>query len=277
MVSSCRILLAAVHLAAAASWPGGAVAFTNVEVGQRVENRSLPTLDGGRHALFDQAVRANVFVFVRPKQEHSTEVLRQMAECQRDFMGKSVHWVAIVSGAAAKEDVRALVAETGVQMTILVDDADALYGALGVRLHPTIGIADGEGKLLAYEPFRKVNYCDVVRARIRHALGEIDAAEVERTVHPGKALLPDEVPGAMANRYVNMGRMFARKGDLSKAESSAREALAKDSGWAPAHVLLGDVLAGKGDCEGAAKEYAEAGRLDAASLTAATSRDRCVK
>jgi hypothetical protein len=276
MVPSIRLALGAVHLAAvAAAWPGGATAFTNVELGQRIENRSMPTPDGGRHDLLDRRAKANVFVFVRAAHEHSTSALHDLAVCRRDLAGKPVHWVAIVSGATPEDAVRAIAGEAGVP--VLVDEGDALYGALGVRLHPTIGIADGEGRLLAYEPFRKVNYCDVVRARIRLALGEIDAAEVERTVHPEKALLPGEVPGAVANRHVRMGRLFEKRGDLPKAEAAAREALAKDATWAPGHVLLGDVLAAKGECAGAAKEYEEARRLDPASLAHATAKERCVK
>jgi hypothetical protein len=38
--------------------------------------------------------------------------------------------------------VKALVKQVGLRMPVLWDQADALYGKLGVRLHPVIGITD---------------------------------------------------------------------------------------------------------------------------------------
>jgi hypothetical protein len=259
----------------AAAWPLAGYAFTNVELGQKVESPSMPTLGGGTHELVARKALANVFIFFRPEQEHSAETLRAMAQCEKDFAGKPVHWVAIVSGSYPADQVTAFVRATGIRMPVLVDEGDRLYGALGVRLHPTIGIADGDATLLAYEPFRKVQYCDIVRARIRHALHEIDAAEVEKVVRPDRALMPNDVNGAVANRHVKMGRMFAKAKSWAKAEEAAREALAKEPTFAPAHVLLGDALAAQGDCAAAAKAYDAALKLDPAAPGATDGKKAC--
>src|SRR4051794_3867235 len=133
-----------------AAWPFAGYAFTNVEIGQKIENPSLPTLEGGNHELVATKALANVFIFIRPEQDHSAETLRAMAECEEEFAGKPVHWVAVVSDAYPADQVKAFVRGTGVRMPVLVDAGDRLYGALGVRLHPTVGIADGAAKLLAY-------------------------------------------------------------------------------------------------------------------------------
>lgn len=273
-----RLALCTLALAlSGALWPLAGYAFTNVEVGQRFDAPSMPTLDGGRHELVAKKALANVFVFFRPQQDHSLDTLRAMAECEKDFKGKPVHWVAVVSDSWPKDEVKAFVKEAGIQAPVLVDEGDKLYGALGVRLHPTIGIADGDARLLAYEPFRKINYCDVVRARVRFALKEIGEAEVAQVVSPEKAAMPSDVKGAVANRHVKMGRMFAKSKNWPKAEEAAREALAKEPDHAPAHALLGDALAGKGDCASAAKEYDEALRLDPASPEAASGKRSCGK
>jgi Tfp pilus assembly protein PilF len=98
---------------------------------------------------------------------------------------------------------------------------------------------------------------------------------MEATLDPGKAPMPSDVEGAVANRHVNMGRMFAKARKWDKAEQQAREALAKEPSSAPAHLLLADVLAGKGDCGAAAKEYDEALRLDPRSAAAAEGKRGC--
>ena len=72
----------AAALLAAALWPPPAHGFSNVAVGDPIENVQLPTLDGKNAPLLGQA-QANVFVFVRPNQDHSLQVLTQMAELEK--------------------------------------------------------------------------------------------------------------------------------------------------------------------------------------------------
>ena len=43
-----------------------------------------------------------------------------------------------------------------------------------------VGIADEKGQLLDYVPFHRINYCDMIRVRIRYALKEISAQELPR-------------------------------------------------------------------------------------------------
>src|SRR6266540_5771607 len=159
-----RIALRALALAlSVAGWPLAGLAFANVALGEPVENADLPTLDGGRAALLSRKALANVFIFFRPEQDHSLATLKAMADCEREFADKPVHWVAVVSSRFDPQGVREFVREAGIRMPVLVDQGDELYGRLGVRLHPVIGIADGQLKLLAYEPFHKINYCDRIR------------------------------------------------------------------------------------------------------------------
>jgi tetratricopeptide (TPR) repeat protein len=263
-----QVLAASVALAAA--WP--AAAASKVELGQSVGRATLPTLDGGRHDVIDPDARANVLVFFRPRHPQSERTLGELAGCAREFAGKPVHWVAVVSSTWPREEVRAVVAAAGIAMPVLIDEGDALYGALGVRLHPSVLIADRDGKLVAFEALRS---CPVVRVRVQHALGELGAAEAERAVNPAKAAMPSSVEGAVANRHVKLGREYARAGKWGAAEAQAREAIAKDPGHAPAHAFLGEVLAAKGDCDAARQAYDEALRLDPANDAAAAWKAAC--
>jgi tetratricopeptide (TPR) repeat protein len=245
-----------------AVWPLAGFAFANVAVGDAMQNVELATLDGGRHSLFSGKALANVFIFFRPQQDHSMETLKAMAKCEKEFATRPVHWVAVVSSSWDLAEVKAMVAEAGLDMPVLIDKDDELYGRIGVRLHPAVGVANEKFQLIAYEPFHKINYCDRIRGKIRYALHEIDLAEVERTEHPPKALFPNEIKGAVEHRHVRMGEEYIKKKDYDRAVQEARQVLAKNPTYAPAHVLLGDALAAQGRCTDAAASYGEAQKLD---------------
>jgi len=258
-----------------AVWPLAGFAFANVEVGQRIENEELPTLDGGREALLSRKALANVFIFFRPNHDRSLETLKAMAACEKEFAHKPVRWVAVVSGSWPREEVRAVVAEAGIQMPVLVDEGDQLYGRLGVRLHPVVGIADEKGKLLDYLPFHKINYCDMIRIRIRYALHEVDLAAVEKVDRPPKALFPNAIPGAVARRHVKLGEMFLKSRQWTKAADQARIALEKEPALAGAHVLMGRALAGQGRCDEALPAFDAALKVDPKSAAAAEGKRGC--
>jgi tetratricopeptide (TPR) repeat protein len=255
--------------------PAPALAFSNVASGQPVGDDELPTLDGGRAALWSPRALANVFVFFRPGQEHSLSTLRAMAECEREFEKRPVRWVAVVSGDWPRQEVLAAVVEAGVRFPVIVDAGDELYGRLGVRLHPVVGIADERGRLLDYVHFRKVNYCDMVRIRIRRALKEVDQAAVDRIDHPPRALTPNEIPGAVAKRHLRLGEGLLERKQWQKAAEEARVAIERSPDLAAAHVLLGKALAAAGRCPEAARSFDEALRLEPGNRAAAEGRKAC--
>jgi len=260
---------------AGAVWPLAGLAFANVEVGQVVENEELTTVDGGRDWLLSRKALANVFIFFRPNQDHSLETLKFMAVCEREFAQKPVRWVAVVSDSWPVAEVKATVAEAGIRMPVLVDEGDRLYGLLGVRLHPVVGIADDKGKLLDYVPFHKINYCDMVRVRVRRALHEVDQMAVHKVDHPDKALMPNAIPGAVARRHVKLGEIFLKGRQWDKAAEQARIAIEKFPEGATGHLLLGRALAGQGRCPEAGTALDEAQRLDPRSPALAEARRAC--
>jgi hypothetical protein len=256
-------------------WPLAGRAFSNLAPGETLENGVLPTIDGRREPLLSPQARANVIIFFRPNQEHSLETLRAMAGCEKDFAQRPVHWVAVVSDSWPRTEVLTAVSQSGIRMPVLVDEGDQLYGKLGVRLHPVIGIADGKLRLLDYLPFHKINYCEMIRVRIRLALGEVDRAAVERVDHPPKALMPNEIPGAVARRHVNLGQMLLKSGHHAQAEENARIAVEKQPDLAPAHALLGQALAAQGKCAEATAAFDRALALEPGNAAAAEGRRAC--
>lgn len=258
-----------------AVWPIAGAAFANVDVGQKLENEELPTLDGGRASLLSPRALANVFVFFRPGQDRSLALLKALAACEKEFADRPVRWVAVVSDSHPAADVKAVVAGSGIRMPVLVDEKDHLYGKLGVRLHPVVGIADDRGTLLEYVPFHQVNYCDMIRIRIRRALHEVDQAAVDRVDHPPQALFPNAVPGAEAGRRVKLGELLLESGQWAKALEQARIALEKEPTLVAALVLQGRALAGQGKCAKATAAFDQALKLDPANAPAAEGRKGC--
>ncbi|HUK65401.1 MAG TPA: tetratricopeptide repeat protein [Anaeromyxobacteraceae bacterium] len=243
-------------------WPFSGFGFAAVAVGDSIENVEMPVLGGGKQPLMSSKSLANVIIFFRPHHDHSLDTLKAMAQCEKEFAGKPVHWVAVVSGSYSADEVKATVNESAVKMPVLIDENDALYGRMGVRLHPSVGIANEKFQLVAYEPFLEVNYCDRIRGKVRYALHEIGEAEVAKIDNPQRALMPNDMQGAVANRHVKMGEMYIAMKQPDKAAAEARQILATDPRFAPAHLLLGDALAAQGKCEEAAASYATAQQLD---------------
>lgn len=253
---------AGLHMASAA----------HAAIGTPVGNTEMQVLGGGK-ALALKDVEANVLVFFRPNQDRSLGALRELAQCQAGFAGKSVHWVAIVSSAAPAESAGTLLRDSGFAATALVDRDDVLYGSLGLALHPVVVIVGRDQKLAAFEPFRAVDFCSVVGARIRHLLREINDEQLNGILAPAKSTQggSDQV----ARRYRAFAEALFKDKNYDKALENVRKSLEKDPQLAPAHALLGDILQAQGKCVEAIPAYTQALTLDAANQIAKDGLEHC--
>ncbi len=246
-------------------WADVGWAFAHAEIGSVIENVALPALAGGRRPLLTNAT-ANVFIFFKAGQEHSRAALKQMALCQRELAAKPVHWVAIMSDRDSKTDAEADVKESGLAMPVLIDVGDALYGKLGVGLHPVVGITDKDHKLVAYQPFSKVNYQEVIRTRVRHLLGEITDQELDQALHPDSPTQGGDAE--IARRCLKLAERQLQAGNYDKALGNVAKSIGKDPGIAAAYVLLGRIRAAQGNHAEALKAFEQALKLDPASTDA---------
>ncbi len=236
-----------------------------VQVGATIDDAELKTVDGGREHLIAPGARANVIVFFRSGQERSEDTLKDVAGCQQEFAGKPVRFVGVVSEADSALEVKALVHDLGVKVPVLVDAGDAVYGKLGVRIHPVVLIVDGQRKLVGFEPYRQVNHCDRIRVRIRLALGEATLADVARVDEPPRSDTHSEA--GVARRHFNYARLLHEVGDDAKALEEVKKSLA----FAPsagAYALQGEILAALRRCPEALRAFAAATKLNPASVPA---------
>jgi tetratricopeptide (TPR) repeat protein len=272
MMPSSRLSPFLAILSAVAILPPAAQA--RAEAGTAIDNVELRTLAGGRERLMSAKARANIFVFFRPNQDRSRDALRQMAACERDLAGKPVHWVAVVSGSEPVADVQAAVAESGIQMPVLLDEGDVLYDKLGIRLHPMVGIADAKFKLAALEPYRQIEYCDIIETRIRMLLGEADQATLDKVLNPERSSLPGQDPLKKAMRDVNMARRLYEIGQFEKSVRSAQKAL-EVAPVAAAYTVMGSAYARLGRCADSAKALDQALKLDPKDPNVQAARALC--
>lgn len=243
-----------------------------VQVGDPVGDVVLRALDGRREHLVARGAKVNVLVFFRPGHERSLDTLRDLARCERELAAKPVRFVGVVSDSWPAEEVRAFVREAGTRMPVLLDEGDALYGKLGIRLHPVVLIVDPGGKLAGFEPFRQINYCERVKVRIRLALGEAAEADVARVDQPDRATTRTEE--GVARRHLNFARQLHRIAQEEKALEEVQKSLA----FAPAadaYALQGDILAAMRRCPDALRAFDAALRLDPAHPAAKQGRTRC--
>lgn len=255
--------------------PPPLVAQARAEPGAAIEDVELRTIAGGKAHLLSAKARANVFLFFRTGQDRSADALKQLAECEKELAGKPVHWTAVVSGSEKPAEVQALVKETGLRIPVLVDDGDVLYDRLGVRLHPMIGIADGKFVLVAMEPYRQLEYCEVIKTRIRMLLGEANAADLAKVTNPEKTPLPGADPQKKAQRDVNMARRLYEIGQYNDAVRFAGRAL-EVAPVAHAYTVMGQAYVKLGKCAEATRAFDQAVKLDAAETNVVeASRTAC--
>jgi hypothetical protein len=249
--------IAAATLLASLALPGAAAAFRNAPPGTPIADRTLPTVDGGRAPLLAPG-KVNVLVFARTGQEFSQIGLRKLAELEREVAAKPVRIAIVVSDSEPSAEVQAMLREAGLRAPALVDVGDALYGELGVAMTPSAGIVGRDRRLAGFQPFRKVNYLDAMRAQVRYALAEIDQAALARALDPEPAPIAS---GGRAHARITLGRRLLAAGDAQGAVASARAAIGLDPGSSVAHALLAEALARTGACEEAEREAAAARKL----------------
>jgi len=223
-------------------WSFSALAFANAPLGSVIENFLMPSLAGGSQSLLSDS-NVSVFIFIKPGQEHSNQAMAQIAACEKEMTGKPVHWCAIVSDRIPKAEVEADVKAAGLAMPVLIDQGDTLYGKLGVILHPVIGITDKDRRLVAYQPFAKVNFHAFVQAQIRHALKEITDEELAELLKPTAATLGGDA--SVAHRYFRLAEKQFQSTNYSQALLNINKSLEKNF-TAEAAALRSRIIAAQG-------------------------------
>lgn len=246
-----------------------ALAFKFVSVGSRLPEMELARVGGGTAGyLGGEGDQASLFAFIKADQEGSEELLKILQELKPDYAGRPVHFALIISGRAEAAWADSILVRCP-GATVLLDQGDALYGALGVPLTPVVGIGDGDHVLRAYLTYRKVHYKTVIDANLKFVLGDTTADELARSLAPsGNA---QDSPEAAAGRKLKLARMLLDRGKIDSALSQTQGVLAEYPELSAAHRLLADIRRAQGDEEGAAAALRAALALENAATAPDTS------
>jgi peroxiredoxin len=250
--------------------------LARAETGQAdrvVPDLTLPLAKGGAAPLVERSSRATALVFFKDGHERSTDTLKMLAACRSRLAKEPVRLVGVVPADSA-EGAAMMVQATGLDLPVLVDKGDEAYAALGVRAHPVIAVVDARRKVVAFEPYHQVAYCDIVVARVQRALGEIGDAEVEKALAPPATQLPGDAPGAVAHRHVALARRLLAARSFGAAHDSARKALALTPS-VEAWKVEGEVFAAEGKCPDALRAFDAALALDPKDAGVSAARQAC--
>jgi len=250
----------------------GLAANAHADIGTPVANLEMTTLQGGKQPLLAESGSTALFFF-RPQQARSHAALQELGPCLSEFADKSVHLVGVVSDSVALPQVSALVQETGFTAAVLVDPGDTLYGSLELAMHPVVAVIGPDHKLAAFETYRTIDFCAVLRSRIHLLLGDITESQMQRTLNPERASLGGQTQ--VARRHRAMAAMLFKSKRYDKALESVHKSLAQDPNLASAHMLLGQILAAQGQCAEARAAIEQALTLDASLSPDSQSASGC--
>ena len=233
--------------------------FASFGIGSTLPNPVLSSLDGPSQN-FLASDRVTVFVFFDPEQEHSLDLLRDLAELEKELGVQSIQWTGILSDRFGRDKAKDALKAANFQVSTLVDQGDELYGKLGVRLYPSVGISSSAHTLLAYLPYQKVNYQESIRAHTRHAIGAITQEELAAALQPKAIEMGGN--GSVAKRNLRLAKMLLDAGKLEKALAKATEAVTLSPDLVEAHLMLATIHIQLDDCESAKSHLASALELD---------------
>ncbi len=260
-------------LLAAMGWSLAAPAAP-ADIGRVIEDAKLRQMDGKMVQLFERGANATVLVFFRPAQERSADALVAVGRCREMLAGKAVRWLVVAPSDSDIAEVEAALSSAKLNVTTVIDEGDALYGAAGVRTLPAILVLDKEHRLAAYEGHHPVGYADVLRTRIRRAMGEISDEEASSEITPAKSPMPGDNPLDVAGRHVKFGRKLLEAKVYAKAHQSARKSL-EIGPSAAAWALEGQIFSAEGKCADAARSFDAALAMDPKNAIALEERGRC--
>ncbi len=244
------------------------------DIGRAIDDAKLRGIDGNTVQLYERGAGATVVVFFRPGQERSADTLAALGRCREMLAGKPVRWLVVAPAESDAAEVKAALASAKLDVATVIDDGDALYGAIGVRTLPAVLVLDKARRLAAYEGHHPVGFADIIKTRVRRAMGEISDADATTALTPAKSPLPGDNPLDVASRHVKFGRKLFEAKAYSKAHESARKSL-EISPSAAAWALEGEIFAAEGKCADAARSFDAAFAMDPKNAVALEGRGRC--
>ncbi len=235
--------------------PYPAYAVRNLKVGDPLPSFFLPRADGtaGLYESKQLIGQPAVIVFWRPNHELSLAALRDLEEIAHKVGLSKFKPLAVDAKLSTLQDVQTALAGQNISLPVVLDPQRTLYEEVGLIVCPTTLLFDAKGTLQFVVASHTRQFRQVVQARLRFLLGEIDEQTMNEQIKPVlHAIEPDL---AAAWRMYNLGVRLQVEGKTDEATSIFEKTIAEHPSLAEAHCALGFLKFAAGDQKTAAESF----------------------
>jgi tetratricopeptide (TPR) repeat protein len=210
-----------------------------VKRGQSIPQYSLPTLAGQTMTNAPHG-EASIIVYVSAEQTSSERAASEAQEMVRNLRRNDLHLQFVTADTARSTYFRTMRERSGIRAPLGLDFDRSLYGGVGLIVLPTTIVIDREGRLAHVIAGYKPDYPHVLEAYARHALGLIDAEELERQLTT--RTFHRDSPANRAARHRAAASLLRERGLRADAERELRTAIEIDPDLFDAHLDLCSLL-----------------------------------
>jgi len=241
-------------LAAIAGIQHPAFAVRNLKIGDPIDGLFSPRLDSrGMYDPEKLAGRPVAVVFWRPNHEFSTDVIRDIENLAKDIGAERFTTLLVDTKRSTAAEIDEAAKSEEISFPILRDPERILYKKVGVLVSPTTLLFDGEGKLRFIIPGHPRLFQQILQARLRFLLGEIDEETMAEKIKP--TIIEMEQNWASAWRTYNLGKRLQMDGARDQAVTIYNKAIAQYPGIAEAHCALGFMELEIGNLKDASRHF----------------------
>jgi tetratricopeptide (TPR) repeat protein len=251
-----RVSLLLPVLVTAISQP--AYAVRNLKVGDHLPGFSLPRADGTIDVCSSEQLigQPAAIIFWRPEHKLSTDALRDLEAVAQDIGPVKFKILAVDAKLSTMQDVQKALTGENFSFPVVLDPQRELYEKVGLIVCPTTLLFDAKGSLQFVIASHARQYRQVLNARLRFLLGEIDEQKMNEQLKPTNYRVEPDV--AAAWRLYNLGIQLQAEGKIDEAASMFKKAIAKHQPLAEAHCALGYLKFKAGDLNVAGERFSTA-------------------
>jgi tetratricopeptide (TPR) repeat protein len=216
----------------------------NVRRGQLLPPFDAAGLDGKPVKSTDAVGKVRVLVYVGARQERSEQALASAYRVVSRIGSDELKLIYMSAATDQADYFRQLCGRMKVHAPFALDEDRKYYGQLGLIVCPTTVIASKDGRLLHVIASWTRDYEHKLDAYCRHALGELDDAELVKrlTAKPQD----DDKARARADRHRAVAAVLRSKGMVAGALRELEQALAADPTCVDAVVEMAEILITQG-------------------------------
>lgn len=235
--------------------PNPACAVRNLKVGDPLPSFFLPRADGtvGLYPSEQLIGQPTAIVFWRPNHELSLGALRDLEAVAHEVGLSKFKILAVDAKLSTMQTVQTALVNEKISFPIVLDPQRTLYEKVGLIVCPTTLLFDAKGTLRFVVASHARQFRQVIKARLRFLLGEIDEETMNEQIKPTIHRIEPNL--AAAWRLYNLGVRLQTEGKMDEAASIFEKTIAQYPLLAEAHCALGFLKFLSGDLNSAAELF----------------------